>query len=131
MKLYSNSTSKEFTQIKKLLDDGIFKLVDKLFLEFHDWQPSGWSKVEEDGLRERMDSESNVYSEWNADYPKVPDAAFWSPAVFDESFRQKPKCHSSNGTVKLAIAVGMNARRVRRLDSLRRYALIRRRKAST
>ncbi|XP_063717457.1 uncharacterized protein LOC134844620 isoform X3 [Symsagittifera roscoffensis] len=105
----------EYNVIKKLLDDGTFKLVDQFFLEFHDWQPTGWSKADKDSLRARMKSEKVVYSQWDAEYPEVPDASTWSPGVFDRSYRKKPKCHSSNGTLKLAIAVGMNARRARRL----------------
>ena len=105
----------EYNVIKKMLDEGTFKYVDKFYLEFHDWQPTGWTGSQKDALRARMKLENVVYAKWEAEYPTVPEATIWQPRVFDENLRKPTTCESVNGQVKLAIAIGMNARRARRL----------------
>ena len=107
----------EYRVIDKMLKDGTFKLVDMFFLEFHDWQPTGWTKSQKDDLRRRMKSAGVRFKKWEAEYPVVPDAENWSPALIGELQKAQSKlCFpSQSGTIKLAVAVGMNKRKSSRL----------------
>ena len=106
----------EYTVIDKMLKDGTFELVDIFFLEFHDWQPTGWTKAQKDDLRRRMKTQGVSYGKWEAEYPIIPNAQNWKPPIFGELQTVTSKvCLPRKGNVKLAIAIGMNKRRSSRL----------------
>ena len=107
----------EYRVIDQMLKKGAFKMVDTFFLEFHDWQPTGWNKTQKDNLRKRMKLAGVGFKKWEAEYPTVPGAEKWHPALFGALQKPKSKTcrHSEEGTIKVVVAVGMNERKSSRV----------------
>ena len=106
----------EYAVIDKMLRDGSFKFIDYLFLEFHELHSSGWSPTEKKLLRKRMENEGIVYHRWDAEYPMVVGAEDWQPSVFGNLSKPSSKvCSSGKSRVKIAIAGGLNRRKIVRL----------------
>ncbi len=105
----------EYDVIDKMLNDSTFSLVDYFFLEFHDGQPTGWTQTQMNNLRTRMVQAGVSYSKWEAEHPIVPDASKWKPPIMNNIQPNIAFCDFKNGKVKLAIAVGMNKRKAKRL----------------
>ena len=92
-------------------------MVDKFYLEFHPWQPNGWSKFAIEKLKKRLKQKKIAWEDWEMEYPLITNVEKFSPGVFENPPEPKPCLPITGGSIRLAIAVGMNAQKAFRLVS--------------
>ncbi|XP_006814122.2 uncharacterized protein LOC100375808 [Saccoglossus kowalevskii] len=57
----------EYGILKKMMDDGTFRWIDKLYGEYHDWQPTGYTWLEKFRIRERLKSSGFGMMNWEGE----------------------------------------------------------------
>ncbi|XP_066299327.1 uncharacterized protein [Branchiostoma lanceolatum] len=114
----------EYDILKKMLEDGTFKWVDKYYGEFHTWQPvTGWTKAEKTKLVSEVQKKGRPMISWAAEVRNYGDFDTMHPTLAFEGFAGSPGTVYSNcsaplsGAPRLALAVlvGMNAKAAHKL----------------
>ncbi|XP_035698965.1 uncharacterized protein LOC118431764 isoform X1 [Branchiostoma floridae] len=114
----------EYDILKKMLEDGTFKWVDKYYGEFHRWQPvTGWDKEEKANLVSDVKTKGKPMISWAAEVRNYGDFNTMHPPLASESFVGSPgtvysSCSAPpSGTPRLALAVlvGMNVKAAHKL----------------
>ncbi|XP_078589447.1 uncharacterized protein LOC144869802 [Branchiostoma floridae x Branchiostoma japonicum] len=114
----------EYDILKKMLEDGTFKWVDKFYGEYHSWQPvTGWNKAQMAELESDVQTKGKPMMEWAAEYRKYDDFDTLHPSLASDRFVGSPgtvysECHavtSGPPRLTLAVLVGMNAKAAHKL----------------
>ncbi|XP_066265371.1 uncharacterized protein [Branchiostoma lanceolatum] len=109
----------EYDILKKMLEDGTFKWVDKYYGEYHSWQPvTGWDKAQMAKLVSDVKTKGKPMLDWAAEHRTYKDFNDMHPPLVSDSFVGSPgtvysSCSASlSGAPHLALAVlvGMNAK---------------------
>ncbi|XP_038047892.1 uncharacterized protein LOC119721988 [Patiria miniata] len=110
----------EFNILQRMLQTGAFKYIDKLYGEYHNSQPTGWSQKSKNQLVLDIGEAGFTLKEWEADrhmysdFEKLhpPEIPLNTPGTAGEIYSL---CQP--GSVSLAVAIGMNHKRAHKVIS--------------
>ncbi|XP_078615347.1 uncharacterized protein LOC144884163 [Branchiostoma floridae x Branchiostoma japonicum] len=114
----------EYDILKKMLEDGTFKWVDKYYGEFHPGQPViGWNRTAMSKLVSDVKKTGKPVIDWEAEVRDYGDFDTMHPPLVSESFEGSPGTVYSNCSapsfgdpnLALAVLVGMNAKAASKL----------------
>ncbi|XP_022089500.1 uncharacterized protein LOC110978657 [Acanthaster planci] len=108
----------EYDILRKMIDNNVLAYIDKFYGEFHDWQPTGWSKADKDKIRADLRKAGFGIVDWVGERRKYGDIEKMNPVkvppqISGEAGKIYSNCAS--GSVALTVAVGMNYKRARRV----------------
>ncbi|XP_070549565.1 uncharacterized protein [Ptychodera flava] len=114
----------EYGILRKMLQDGTFAWIDKFYGEYHGWQPTGETAEEKQRIVDAVGKEETKMITWTGEVKEFADFdEVNSPIIPDDLLASDGQvfnsCRVIYGTtiVSVAIEVGMNAKRARKLIS--------------
>ncbi|XP_038050935.1 uncharacterized protein LOC119724099 [Patiria miniata] len=108
----------EYAILRKMIDNNVMAYIDKFYGEYHDWQPTGWSKADKAQIRTDIKKAGFSMIDWVGERRKYSDIEKMNPIKVPagtpgEAGKVYTNCAS--GSVTLTVAVGMNYKRARRV----------------
>ncbi|XP_033628947.1 uncharacterized protein LOC117291402 [Asterias rubens] len=115
----------EFSILQRMLELGTFKYIDKLYGEYHNNQPTGWSRETANKLVLDVGNAGFVLKNWEADRNTYSDfESIHPPEVPHNTPGKAGEVYSTcrEDFVSLVVAIGMNHKRANKVVStLRAY----------
>ncbi|XP_022098399.1 uncharacterized protein LOC110983450 [Acanthaster planci] len=110
----------EFNVLQRMLQTGALKYIDKLYGEYHNSQPTGWSQRDKNQLVLDVGEAGFTLQDWEADkhtyrdFEKIhpPELPVNTPGVAGDVYSL---CQP--GSISLAVAIGMNYKRAHKVIS--------------
>ncbi|XP_038078578.1 uncharacterized protein LOC119745942 [Patiria miniata] len=108
----------EFDILRKMIDDKAFAYIDKYYGEYHDGQPTGWTKEGQNKIRADIKKAGFTMVDWVGEKRTYSDIDKMNPIKVPSDTPGKPgEIYSSceSGSVALTVAIGMNFKRAHRV----------------
>ncbi|XP_022107635.1 uncharacterized protein LOC110988447 isoform X2 [Acanthaster planci] len=108
----------EFDILRKMIDDNAFAYIDKYYGEYHDGQPTGWSKEGKNKIRSDIRKAGFTMIKWVGETRTYDDIEKVNPVKVPPDTPGRPGEIYSNcqsGSVAVTVAVGMNFKRAHRV----------------